>query len=652
MRTRATILCSSLLLLLAMVGGSSRATMSAFSAVTGSANTFASAVSFPSACPTRATPAFLTGMEHGAAAIGIFSAFNATGGSITADPAITRTGNYSMKVTDSSSANPTRVDVAVSGAVTVLRFGLRFETLPAADLTHVARVTLPAQSDFALAYKTATQKLEVQVGSTTQLATSAVTAGRWHLIDIKFDASVNPATVTWRIDGVAQTQLSKAQTADVADVATFGSPTSTDVFTAWYDDITVTNTASDYPIGDSGILGLSPTGMGYINNPSTVLQDDDSTAVDTTTWQRLDDRPMTSLTDYVKQTAVDASAIARFDFADVPAGTCVNGVSGTVAFHSSGSSANAATTSVLEGAASTTVYSGDMSPGTGTLQYKTTVIPPAAGGWDATKLNSLIGEAGRASNVATQPYWDAAMLEYDRSPTAASVYESAVLADSPAGFWRLGDTSGSTAATRSGSPAGTYVGAPLLGVGGATADGDGAVGFDGSTQSAGFGDVYDYSGTASFSVEMWIKPGTSNQNSWQALADKVLHRSSSDRDGWAIWIAPANDADPLWQSRLQFDRWNGTTQHGQPSGGTKLQTGVWYHIVCTYDGTTSRVYVNGALDKSRATTLSIPNTTATLKLAGAQTAADAFGGVMDDVSVYPTALSAARVTAHYNAGRP
>jgi hypothetical protein len=25
--------------------------------------------------------------------------------------------------------------------------------------------------------------------------------------------------------------------------------------------------------------------------------------------------------------------------------------------------------------------------------------------------------------------------------------------------------------------------------------------------------------------------------------------------------------------------------------------------------------------------------------------------VMDDVSVYPTALSAARVTAHYNAGR-
>jgi hypothetical protein len=645
------VLCSSLLLFLAMVGGSSRTTMSAFSAVTGSASTFASAVSFPSACPTRGTPAFMTGMEHGAAAIGIFSAFNVSGGSITADPAITRTGNYAMKVTDSSSANPVRVDVAVSGAVTVLRFGLRFETLPAADLSHVARVTLPAQSDFALAYKTATQKLEVQVGATTQLASTAVTAGRWHLIDIKFDASVNPATVTWRIDGVAQTQLSKAQTADVADVATFGSPTSTDVFTAWYDDITVTNTASDYPIGDTGILGLSPTAMGAISNPSTVLQDDDSTAVDTATWQRLDDRPMSSLTDYVKQTAIDATASARFDFADVPAGTCVNGVSGTVAFHSSGSSANAATTSVVDNGTAKTILNGDMSPGTSTLGYKTTVVTPASGSWDATKLNGLIGEVGRASSVATQPYWDAVMVEYDRSPAAASVYESVVLADSPAAYWRLADTSGTTAATRSGTPAGTYAGAPALGVGGATADGDPAVAFDGSTQSISLGDVYDYSGTPSFSVEMWIKPGTANQNSWQALADKTVYRSGNDRDGWAIWIAPANDADPLWQSRLQFDRWSGTTQHGQPSGGTKLQAGLWYHVVCTYDGTTSRVYVNGALDKSRATTLSIPNTAAILRLAGAQGAPDAFGGAMDDVAIYPSALSAARVTAHYNAGR-
>lgn len=57
-----------------------------------------------------------------------------------------------------------------------------------------------------------------------------------------------------------------------------------------------------------------------------------------------------------------------------------------------------------------------------------------------------------------------------------SAYATAVLADSPAGYWRVGEGSGTVANDSATSPHnGTYTGTPTLGVAGAVADGDTAV---------------------------------------------------------------------------------------------------------------------------------------------------------------------------------
>src|SRR5690242_7728979 len=82
-------------------------------------------------------------------------------------------------------------------------------------------------------------------------------------------------------------------------------------------------------------------------------------------------------------------------------------------------------------------------------------------------------------------------------------YRDAVLADSPAGYWRLGDSS-SVAKDETGQADGTYVGTCEHGVAGALAgDADTATRFDGSTCQVQLSNHYTYAGTSAFTIELW-----------------------------------------------------------------------------------------------------------------------------------------------------
>jgi hypothetical protein len=73
--------------------------------------------------------------------------------------------------------------------------------------------------------------------------------------------------------------------------------------------------------------------------------------------------------------------------------------------------------------------------------------------------------------------------------------------------------------------------------------------------------------------------------------------------------------------------------------------------VGTYDGTTARLYVNGALVDSTATNLAL-NTARPLRIAAGENEAPPLyllPGRVDEVAIYGTELSAARVQAHYSA---
>ena len=74
------------------------------------------------------------------------------------------------------------------------------------------------------------------------------------------------------------------------------------------------------------------------------------------------------------------------------------------------------------------------------------------------------------------------------------------------GYWRFGDTTGSTAAASVGLVTGTYGAGTTLGQPGLlTGDANKAVAFAGNA-TVGFGDVFDFAGNAPFSLEAWVKP--------------------------------------------------------------------------------------------------------------------------------------------------
>ena len=85
-------------------------------------------------------------------------------------------------------------------------------------------------------------------------------------------------------------------------------------------------------------------------------------------------------------------------------------------------------------------------------------------------------------------------------------------------------------------------------------------------------------------------------------------------------------------------------------GGDQLNQ--WTHLVGTFDGTTARMYVNGTLAGSTAAGL-VQNTMRPLRIASGATDKTApqyyLPGLFDEVAVYASALSLARVQAHYAA---
>jgi hypothetical protein len=74
-------------------------------------------------------------------------------------------------------------------------------------------------------------------------------------------------------------------------------------------------------------------------------------------------------------------------------------------------------------------------------------------------------------------------------------------------------------------------------------------------------------------------------------------------------------------------------------GLTRLNTGEWYHIAYTYDGSTARSYVNGELDFERAHAGAVAIDTSVLAIgAGYWQNNEYFAGILDEVRVYDRAL--------------
>lgn len=249
-------------------------------------------------------------------------------------------------------------------------------------------------------------------------------------------------------------------------------------------------------------------------------------------------------------------------------------------------------------------------------------------GWGLTLTDA-------AGNARSETGYSVAVESYSQVITATSGLQS---------YWRLGEASGTTASATTGSVTGTYQNGPTLGQPGALAgDANTAVGFDLWDDKVNFGDNYSYGGTASYSVEVWIKRNSVDEAYYRRIIGKDWD-TSGGRQGWDVMLTPNS-------SNVKFERFRDSAQR-QVTGTTSLAAGVWYHVVATYDGASLRVYVNGALDGTASAPDSVLSTNAPLEIAsGPGTTNWYYGGLVDEVAIYNQALPAATVLDHFKVGR-
>ena len=225
---------------------------------------------------------------------------------------------------------------------------------------------------------------------------------------------------------------------------------------------------------------------------------------------------------------------------------------------------------------------------------------------------------------------------------STDAYKKAVLSDAPSQYWRLGEASGTTAANQvSGGATGTYVGSPTLGVAGATTDADTAATFNGSSQYMTTAPSGSLAG--SFTIEVWAKP----QNA-TAVSTIVGTRGPSDF-GFDMKLMGGN--------KIHGDIGNGTSWITAAADASfNYQANTWYQIAYVVTPTGYTIYANGWQVGSglfSGTPLLYDSTHKVyVGQSGAPSCPEYFNGTIDEVAIYPSALSASSIKAHYDSAVP
>jgi Concanavalin A-like lectin/glucanases superfamily len=247
------------------------------------------------------------------------------------------------------------------------------------------------------------------------------------------------------------------------------------------------------------------------------------------------------------------------------------------------------------------------------------------------KIQMTIGDDNAAAGKdATQGFtWEA---------RNQSLYTSNVLGTAGLqGYWRLGESSGTTAFDKHSTNEGTYTSGPTLGTAGAIAgDTDTAATFDGTDDYVRVPDSPNLDLSSAMSVEMWVRPSSVGGAYFPLVIKDAAYnlRINNSAEG----------------SGFAFSPYSGGTFEPRVQAGPAIAN-QWQHVVATYDGSNSRMYIDGKLRATEADSGAIPVTANDMLIGGAVWSGTAFAAAMDEVAVYNTALSASQVEAHHAAGR-
>lgn len=252
------------------------------------------------------------------------------------------------------------------------------------------------------------------------------------------------------------------------------------------------------------------------------------------------------------------------------------------------------------------------------------------------------GSVHRYRVTATDPLGNTAIGDWVSTTvsagTPAGAYAGDVVADGASSYWRLGEPSGTASYDHAGFQDLTLDASVVRGEAGAIAgDTDGASRFAGTTGAT----PTRIAGPNTFSVEAWFKTDTTTGGKLFGFGDSQTGNSNHyDRH-----VYMDNDG------HLVFGAFDGGTRTARSAAAYNDNS--WHHVVATMGPDGMALYVDAKRVGRTATTAGEPFA-GFWRIGGDnlggwpyQPASNTFTGVLDDVAVYPTALTVAQVQKHF-----
>ncbi|RLE75674.1 MAG: hypothetical protein DRZ80_02395 [Thermoprotei archaeon] len=165
-----------------------------------------------------------------------------------------------------------------------------------------------------------------------------------------------------------------------------------------------------------------------------------------------------------------------------------------------------------------------------------------------------------------------------------------------------------------------------------------AVYFDGTEWAkVDAGNANIFNPTSGLSIEAWINASSLYSTSWGPM---IVTKYGGNWKGYALFLD--NGGYPSFMVA------DGSVWY--PAQSSKaISTGVWYHIVGTWDGSIVRIYVNTVLKASTFGTLTNdPNQDLTIGRASWDPVGGMFKGTIDEVRIYNRSLTQEEINDLYN----
>jgi hypothetical protein len=259
-----------------------------------------------------------------------------------------------------------------------------------------------------------------------------------------------------------------------------------------------------------------------------------------------------------------------------------------------------------------------------------------------TSITTTIPYAARTAQIGAS-YYNGLVALFKGTIDDVRIYNRALTAEEvrylynnngPIAHWKLDENAGTTAYDSAGSNDGTLTNMEaadwVVGKFGSAVDLDGSDEY--VTIADSTGSVLDAS--SAITLSSWIMP-----TAIPAQFKQIVRKES------AYVLELTSDHKP------QFNFWSGTALQTAVTGSDAVQIGQWYHLAATYNGSISRLFVNGVLVSEKTNSGSIDTNNSALQF-GIRNGTDLqFTGRIDDVKIYNYARTTEQIRADYNAGK-